>query len=109
MARERLLAYGAEDYPEYHAWLSGLFEMSGMEAEISEEHESSTGLIAAVESGRGVALIQEGFECFSGPRLAIRPLNPAPPPFVVGLAFSRSLKSTSALTFIAAVREGMLD
>jgi len=29
----------------------------------------------SVEAGRGVALVQEGFDCLTGPRLKVRPLT----------------------------------
>lgn len=85
IARERLIVYSKEDYPEYHAWLGRLFSKSGFSPRIGEAHDSATSLIAAVESGFGVALVQQGFECLSGPRLSVCPLSPAPPPFVVGV------------------------
>lgn len=87
VAAERLIAYSKEDYPEYHNWLEKLFRNLKTTPILCEEHDSSTSLIAAVEAGRGVALVQQGFECLSGPRLEIHPLKPAPAPFVVGAAW----------------------
>lgn len=99
---ERLITYTLADYPEYHAWLSDLFAPQKRAPLIAEEHDSSTSLIASVESGRGVALVQQGFECMAGPRLRIRALTPAPPPFVVGIAYREGSKPAAIGSFIAA-------
>jgi LysR family transcriptional regulator, benzoate and cis,cis-muconate-responsive activator of ben and cat genes len=101
---ERLIAYTLVDYPEYHAWLVRLFAKVNRPPQIAEEHDSSTSLIAAVEAGRGIALVQQGFECLTGPRLKVRPLVPAPPPFVVGVAYRKGSNSKATEDFIAAVR-----
>jgi DNA-binding transcriptional LysR family regulator len=104
VARERLIAYTLADYPEYHTWLADLFAPLQGPPLIAEEHDSSTSLIASVEAGRGVALVQQGFECLAGPRLRIRPLTPAPPPFVVGVAYRKETNSPAAEEFIAAAK-----
>jgi hypothetical protein len=51
-----------------------------------------------------VALVQEDFDCLTGPRLKIRPLTPAPPPFVVGVAYRKETNSTATENFIAATK-----
>lgn len=104
VAKERLVAYCLADYPEYHAWLADLFATVKQPVRIAEEHEGSTSLIAAVEAGRGIALVQEGFKCFAGPRLKVRPLSPAPPPFVLGVAWRKGTQPAALRSFIAAAR-----
>ncbi|HKB90834.1 MAG TPA: LysR substrate-binding domain-containing protein [Opitutaceae bacterium] len=105
IVRERLITYTISEYPEYHAWLSGLFAPLKRSPQIGEEHDSSTSLIASVEAGRGVALIPQGFDSQTGTRLKVRPLNPAPPPLVVGIAHRKDLASPVAKSFIAAVKQ----
>lgn len=106
VAKERLVAYCLAAYPEYHAWLADLFATVKLPVQIAEEHEGSTSLIAAVEAGRGVALVQEGFQCLAGPRLKVRPLTPAPPPFVLGVAWRKGTQSAAVDNSIAdAVRQ----
>ncbi len=104
IAAERLLAFALADFPEYHAWLAALFAPLGRPPQIVEEHDSSTSLIAAVEAGRGAALVSESLDCLAGPRLKIRRLSPPPAPLVVGIA--RRKQNDSALTagFIAAAK-----
>lgn len=85
--QERLIAYTREDYPEYHDWLAELFEPQSVRPLAVEEYDSVTGLIAAVEAGRGVAIVSSSLAELSGPRLKLLPLSPAPPPFQVGAVF----------------------
>jgi DNA-binding transcriptional LysR family regulator len=80
-ARENFIAYTRADYPEYHAQLAAAF---GARLRLVEEHDSVTSLIAAVESGRGVALVPGCLTCLAGERLKLVPLTPAPKPLVVG-------------------------
>lgn len=101
---ERLIAFTLADYPEHHVWLADLFAPFKRLPRIAEEHDSATSLIAAVEAGRGVALVQEAFRCFAGQRVKLRILSPAPPPLVVGIVFRREANSTATENFIAAAR-----
>lgn len=103
-AGERLIGYTRTDYPEYHDWIADLFKGQASPPQVAEEHDSATSLIAAVEAGRGVALVQEGFECLSGPRLTLRKIVPAPAPFVVGVAYRPRVSSAAAKAFIDSVR-----
>jgi DNA-binding transcriptional LysR family regulator len=103
LANERLIVYTRADYPEYHDWLATLFAPRKL-AHIAEEYDSATSLIAAVEAGRGVALVPRAFECLSGPRLKVRPISPAPPPFIVGVARRKKPSSPQAEKFIAAIK-----
>jgi DNA-binding transcriptional LysR family regulator len=100
---ERVIGYSRSEYPEYHEWLASLFVPLSPPV-LAEEHDSSTSLIAAVEAGRGVALIAQGLESLAGPRLKIRALNPAPAPIVVGVAYRKGNNSTRTANFIAAAK-----
>jgi DNA-binding transcriptional LysR family regulator len=104
VADERLIGYTLADYPEYHLGLATFFEPIKRVLKIAEEHDSVTSLIAAVEAGRGVALVLQGFDCLSGPRLKVRPLNPAPPSAVIGAAYRKDFNSAATTHFIAAAK-----
>jgi DNA-binding transcriptional LysR family regulator len=97
---ERLIAYTQADYPEYWHWLAGLAPTT---FHVSEEHDSSTSLIAAVEAGRGIAVVPESFACFAGARVLVRPIAGALPPFIVGVATAANVPGTVD-TFVSAVR-----
>ena len=105
VARERLIAFTLADYPNYHEWLAELFVRPLRPPPIVEEHDSVTSLIAAVEAGRGVALVSQQLDCLAGPRLKVRPLRPAPPPLIVGMAHRPAPRSLLTESFLAAARQ----
>jgi DNA-binding transcriptional LysR family regulator len=91
IAAERIVGYTLADYPEYHAWLARLLAPVAGDGTrrgpvIAEEYDSATSLIAAVEAGRGLALVPESFACFAGPRVVLRPITPPPVKMEIGLA-----------------------
>jgi DNA-binding transcriptional LysR family regulator len=102
VAKERLVAFTLEDYPEYQAWIADLFAPLKRSPQVVEEHDSITSLIAAVESGRGVAVIAQPPKGLASPRLRIRPLQPAPPPLGVGIAYCKKFRSAATNNFIVA-------
>jgi LysR family transcriptional regulator, benzoate and cis,cis-muconate-responsive activator of ben and cat genes len=104
VAKECLVVFTLADYPEYQAWVAGLFAPLSRSPQIVEEHDSITSLIAAVESRRGVAVIAQPVNGLASPRLKIRPLRPAPPPLGIGIAYTKKSRSTAADDFIAAVK-----
>jgi DNA-binding transcriptional LysR family regulator len=105
LAGENLLAFTLADYPENHAWLAGLFADFPRPPRIAEEHDTSTSLILAVEAGRGVALVAQRFDRLAGARLKVRPLEPAPPPLVIGAAYRREAPLAVVNGFLAAIRK----
>src|SRR5580765_3903823 len=57
LAAERLISFNHDEYPEYDSWLTSHFSALGRSPKIVEEHDGATSLMAAVEAGRGVALV----------------------------------------------------
>ena len=104
VAKERLITFTVADYPEHHAWIADLLAPLNRSPQIAEEHDSITSLIAAVGSGRGVAVIAQPLDGLGSPRLKVRPLRPAPPPLGVGIAYCKKLRSAATDNFIAAAR-----
>ena len=98
---ERLIAYTRADYPEYHETLASL---APTPPRIAEEHDSSTSLIAAIEAGRGIALVPETFACFSGARLKLRRIAGKIAPLEVGAVFPKGSTCTLAARFHKAAR-----
>jgi DNA-binding transcriptional LysR family regulator len=80
---ERIIGYSQKDYPEFLLWFTRLPWPNRKAPRIAEEHDSVTSVIAAVESGRGVAVAPDSLACLAGPRLKLVPLNPQPEPFAV--------------------------
>jgi DNA-binding transcriptional LysR family regulator len=104
VAQERLVAFTLADYPEHQAWIADLFAPLHHSPQIVEEHDSITSLIAAVESGRGIAVIAQPLKGLASPRLRIRPLQPAPPPLGVGIAYCKKFRSAATNNFIVAAK-----
>jgi DNA-binding transcriptional LysR family regulator len=104
VAKERLVTFTLADYPEHHAWIAGLFAPLNRSPQIAEEHDSINSLIAAVGSGRGVAVIAQPLDGLGSPRLKIRPLQPAPPPLGIGIAYCKKFRSRATDNFIAAAK-----
>jgi DNA-binding transcriptional LysR family regulator len=102
--RERLMVYSRGEYPEYHQWLKGLFgrAIQGL-LENAEEHDSGTSLIAAVEAGRGVAIVASVFSSVAGQRLKLRELQPSPAPLVVGVAYAPRRLCPAARHFVRTI------
>jgi DNA-binding transcriptional LysR family regulator len=106
LASERLIGFTRLDYPDYYDWIDSMFGQPKKGPIVAEEHDSATSLIAAVEAGRGVAVVTKGFECLVGPRLKIRPLTPAPPAAIVGVAYADGRSAPHTQHFISAVKAG---
>ena len=109
VAKERLVAFTLADYPEHRAWIAGLFAPLNRLPQIVEEHDSITSLIAAVESGRGIAVIAQPPNGLASPRLKIRLLRPAPPPLLLGIAYCKKSRSTATDSFIDAAKRAKAD
>jgi LysR family transcriptional regulator, benzoate and cis,cis-muconate-responsive activator of ben and cat genes len=109
LARQPLIGYTRADYPEYHAGLDALFAPLGGKRGPMEEHDGATSLIAAVESGRGLALVSQSFACFVGPRLKLLPIHPAPEPFSVGIVCRKAKLTATEAAFLQAARQPLPD
>ena len=104
VAREPLIGMTRKDYPDYHNEIGKFFAAVGLKPNFVEEHEGGTGLIAAVEAGRGVSLVPSSLLCMVGARLKLIPLKPALPPIPVGAVWLKDNQSEIVKKFIAAAR-----
>src|SRR4030095_539505 len=103
---ERLIVYSREEYPEYHEWLNGLFGRAIQRLlENAEEHDSGTSLIAAVEAGRGVAVVASVFSSVAAPRIKWRAPQPSPAPLAVGVAYHSRRLGPTACRFVRTLTE----
>lgn len=98
VAEEPLVVYDPRMYPDYHELLQRVFGGRTDGLKISEESDSGTSLMAAVETGCGVAITAEWQMDVSGGRLRFLPINPAPDPAVVGIAYREGEDSPALLT-----------
>jgi DNA-binding transcriptional LysR family regulator len=104
VAREPLISYSRKDYPDAHENLTALFATIQSKPRVAEEHDSVSSLIAAVESGAGVAVVPESLTCTAGPRLKLIPFSPALPPLIVGATCARNA-SPAAERFLKCAKE----
>jgi len=104
VTQERLLGVCHSEYPDYHEFIDQLFAPLNRAPQFAEEFDSLTSLIAALEGGRGVALVPQTFSFFAGPRLKILPLRPPTLPLIVGVAYRKSKHSRATINFIAATK-----
>jgi DNA-binding transcriptional LysR family regulator len=104
ISREPLIAYSRKDYPEYHEMLEKLFATVGRKPRIVGEHDGVSSIVAAVEAGRGFALVPACVACMVGPRLKLLPLRPALPPIPVVAIWRRESETEPLKFFIAAAR-----
>lgn len=107
IADQPLIAYSRADYPDYHARLERLFAKAGRSPRIVEEHDGVASLIAAVETGRGIALAANSFDCVAGPRLKMIPLQPPAEPIVVGALSKKKPPIALVDSFVAAASEAV--
>jgi len=105
VAQETLVVFGRKDYPEYHEYLDALFAPIKARPRIAEEHDSSATLIAAIESGTGVAIVPRSFSCSAGPRLKLIPLSPPPAPITIGAVWPKAGPTPTAEKFFKSARE----
>ncbi len=103
-ATEPLIGLNRRDYPEYHVETGKLFAAAGLKPDFAEEHEGGTSIIAAVEAGRGIALVPSSLACIVGTRVKLIPLKPPLPPIVVGALQLKANDSELVKKFVAAAK-----
>jgi DNA-binding transcriptional LysR family regulator len=104
VAPEPLIGLNRKDYPEAHVETKRLFTAVGLKPNIAEEHEGGTGIVAAVEAGRGIALVPSSLACIVGTRVKLLPLKPALPPIPVGAVWRKESETELVKNFIAAAK-----
>jgi DNA-binding transcriptional LysR family regulator len=105
ISREPLIAYTRKDYPEYHAMLEKLFAPVGRKPRIIGEHDGVSSIVAAVEAGRGFALVPSCVASMVGPRLKLLPIKPALPAVSVVAIWHKESETELVNNFIAAARQ----
>lgn len=112
LADEPLIGYNRADYPDYHEYIARVFALAGghhagghRPPRVAEEHDGITSMLAAVESGRGYALVPEPTICMAGPRVKVLPLKPDGEKICVGAIWKRGEASPLVEKFVAAAGE----
>ena len=84
--------------------MSAIYLLSGeVSFNAKTEDRSANGVSDFFADELATALVQT-MALWIGPRLKIRPLTPAPPLFVVGIAYRKDANSTATEKFIASAK-----
>jgi len=104
IAREPIIGYRRADYPEYHADLAVMFAKVKSRPRVTEEHDGVTSLVAAVEAGRGLALVPSCLSCMVGARLKLIPLRPFVTEIIVAAVWKPEALTPALERFISLLR-----
>jgi DNA-binding transcriptional LysR family regulator len=104
VAREPLVFFTRAEHPEAYAGLRKILAPFTDTPQIVEEYDSFGSLMAAVEAGRGIALVHESLALIAGRRLVLRPVTPAPPLLPIAVAYRHEDVSAPVAAFVAATR-----
>jgi len=83
VASERLLVFCRRDYPEYWETVAGWLRAHHLQPRIAGEFDGVHSLLAAVESGLGVALVTARTAERFPKQIVLRPLQSAPEPLAI--------------------------
>jgi LysR family transcriptional regulator, benzoate and cis,cis-muconate-responsive activator of ben and cat genes len=102
VAESELIVYRAQDFPEYHKWIAGILGVRPGKLTMAHECDDVLGVIAAVESGRGLAIVGEFITAVAGNRVRFVPFASKAHFLEVGLLYRPIGLNESAKKLIAA-------
>lgn len=105
VAGEPLVVYSRREFPDYHAMLRGIVGSFYKRLHIAEECDGVMSLIAAIQSGKGVALVASSLENTAGARLRYVPVTPAPEPAIVAVAYQKQKLDATGRLFVEICRQ----
>jgi DNA-binding transcriptional LysR family regulator len=103
IVKEPLVAFSRLEHPEHHVFLEKVFASQRQRPAIAQECDTATSLIAAVEAGRGVAVVFETLSWLAGGRVVLKPITPKPRRYPVGVAY-REGATEATMAFVEALR-----
>lgn len=102
VASQELIVYRAKNFPEYHKWIAGILGINVGDLILAQECEDVLGVIAAVESGRGVAIVGEFITAVAGNRVRFVPFASKSHFLEVGFLYRQNGLSQNIKELIAA-------
>ena len=105
IAAEPLIGLTREDYPNYYDYLSTIFSKVKQKPRVVEEHDSSSGIVSAVEAGTGVAIAADTFGHSFGNRVKLLHITPEPKPISVGIVGTKGRLGSAAEKFWQCAKE----
>jgi LysR family transcriptional regulator, benzoate and cis,cis-muconate-responsive activator of ben and cat genes len=106
VATSELVVYRAKEFPEYHQWVSKILRVSKGRLNISQECADVLSVVAAVESGRGAAVVGEFITAVAGGRVRFVPFVSGTHFLEVGLLYRQSGLGENLKQLIAASLAG---
>lgn len=103
-AHEPVLSLKRSAFPWYNEYVAGLLTAFNPRFEVAEEHDGTEGVVAAVEAGRGVALVYDVMSRTLGERLVLRELTPTPPEAPLVLFYRNDSQPPLITGFVRAAR-----
>jgi DNA-binding transcriptional LysR family regulator len=102
VATQELIVYRAKDFPEYHRWIASMLGVNVGTLVTTQECDDVLGVIAAVEGGRGVAIVGEFITAVSGNRVRFIPFSSKAHFLEVGFLYRPNGPSVNTKKLIAA-------
>ncbi|WP_114205686.1 LysR family transcriptional regulator [Acidisarcina polymorpha] len=78
LVQQPIISLTQTRHPWFNAYIKDVLSVHGSSYDVVEEHDSDDGVLAAVEAGRGVALLYDVMAHVVGRRLVLRRLAPTP-------------------------------
>ena len=102
VAREPLLGFCQRDYPEYWDIITGWLREHGQRARIAGEYDGAESLMAAVQSGLGVAVVTTRTAHLFPSRAQFKTLSAAPKPLCIAAGYRVSRADDKPLAVLLA-------
>ena len=106
VAGSHLVVYRTGDFPEYHRWVAKILGMKRSQMVIGEECSDAMNLIAAVQGGRGVAVVGDFIAPLMGERVCFVPFISGAHFLEVGVLYQKSGSGEDVGKFITAALAG---
>ncbi len=106
VAASPLVVYRAKEFPEYHGWVSKVLGVGNARLMISEECSDVMSLMAAVQAGRGVAVVGDFITALAGDRVRFVPFVSGVHSLEVGLLYRKGELDEGMKRFLAAALAG---
>lgn len=104
IAAEPLVTWTIDEHPEAQAALQNMLAAYTDTPRVVMECDGAPSLIAAVESGKGAALVLQTLSKVAGKRISLRAVTPAPAPIPVAVIYHKQRLSPAALDFITTLK-----
>jgi DNA-binding transcriptional LysR family regulator len=100
-AREPFVAFARGVYSDYRNQFAAVFADVKVKPRIVEEHNDFSSLVAAIETGTGVALVSDAFAYATGERVKLLRFNPEPKTAILGIARTHGTTETRSREVLA--------